>query len=279
MSTSTGGGEREQVDAVLASLTDLIQSPLPTADDGVLAELGITPSSRLSARERVDIYRQQFWLRHADSLAEDFPATKALLGAAWPDFVRRYLGAHPPSTRSLRELGFRLPDFLAALVRAEVPALARDMCRLECAYLEVFDAPDEEQLDPSDILGLAPEQWLSARLQLSGAVRLLELEQPVAELRRALRQGEASEAQSERAAAPRAVYLVVYRRELGVWDREIAPEAFRLLRRLLLGTPLAQACAESAAESPESEPLLDAHLGEWFATWTRLGWISRVDIP
>jgi hypothetical protein len=66
----------------------------------------VTGNDRLSPAEQVDIYRRQFWLRHEDCLAEDFPALRAILGEPlWEAFVRDYLTEIPPTAPNLRDLG------------------------------------------------------------------------------------------------------------------------------------------------------------------------------
>jgi hypothetical protein len=265
-------GELERIDALFELMSGVVQgsSTIP-ADAGVARHF--LASSRLSAAQRVDIYREQFWLRHEESLREDFPGTRALIGPAWEDLVRGYLKEFPPTTPSLRELGFQLPDYLEK--HGGIDSSVFDMARLERAYLEVFDAPDEPPLDPAHVGALSPEQWPLARLGISGALRLLELGSHAADLRRLLRSGALVELE-ERA---KPTYLTVYRRELGLWDKEISRTAYALLGRLASGQALGAACEATAEERPEAARELDTQLGEWFADWARLGWITRVDVP
>jgi len=264
--------ELERIDALFELMSGLVQRSSAITDDREANE-HFLPSSRLSAAQRVDIYREQFWLRHEDSLTEDFPGTRALLGPKWDDIVRGYLQQFPPTTPSLRELGFQLPDYFENQGSLEPSVL--DMARLERAYLEVFDAPDEPPLDPARVAALLPEQWPLVELGTSGALRLLELGSQAADLRRALRAG----ALGEIAERVEPVYLVVYRRELGLWDKEISRTAYELLGRLASGQALGAACEATAEQRPEAARELDTQLGAWFADWARLGWITRVVVP
>jgi hypothetical protein len=267
--------ELDRVDALLESMATRIQRPLAAGADASelpALERDFGGSRRLSARERLDIYRQQFWLRHEESLEEDFPATSQLLGSAWQSVVEGYLLENPPSTPSLRELGFRLPDYLASLGSGGGRGVVLDMARLELAYLEVFDAVDEPPLALAELESLGPADWSGARLELSRALRLLELQHSVADFRRAVRSGETISAPS--AGPP--IHLVVYRHELGLWDQEISADAYDFLQRLAHGESLGAACEGTAGRSPGASEELDAHLGEWFTNWTRLGWITKV---
>jgi len=264
--------ELERIDALFELMSGLVQRPVAITDDLGASEHFLA-SARLSAAERVDIYREQFWLRHEESLREDFPGTMALLGPQWDELVRGYLQEFPPITPSLRELGFQLPDYLKNQGSIEPSVL--DMARLERAYLEVFDAPDEPPLDPASVGALSPEQWPLVEMGISGALRLLELGSQAADLRRKLRAGTLIEL-AERVEP---VYLVVYRRELGLWDKEISRTAHELLRRLASGQALGAACETTAEQMPEATRELDTQLGAWFADWARLGWITRVIVP
>jgi len=271
--------ELEAVDRLLAQMARDIRQPLRLSDEVRGRLEGVYLGSRsLSAIERLDLYRQQFWLRHEDSLAADFPATRHLLGADWRDVCRSYLRAHPPSTPSLRELGFDLPHFLAELGTARVGTHIVDMARLEVAYLEVFDAPDEPALDAARVNSLGAREWPFARLQLSQALRVLEVGSPVADRRRALLADVSSDGACEtEVGAPSC--LAVYRRERALFDLEIPASARDLLAELGRGLPLAAACETVARQRPEAAELLDGHLGAWFSTWTRLGWIVDVVVP
>jgi hypothetical protein len=73
----------------------------------------ITPSPTLQPVERLELYHRQYWYRLLDSLAEDFPALKALLGkeAFW-HLIEAYLESAPPSSFTLRHLGSGLADFV-----------------------------------------------------------------------------------------------------------------------------------------------------------------------
>ena len=49
----------------------------------------IKPNRRLSSFERLEIYNRQYWFRILDTLAEDFPGLRAVIGVkvsiAWPE--------------------------------------------------------------------------------------------------------------------------------------------------------------------------------------------------
>ena len=235
----------------------------------------VAGNDRLSPVEQLEIYREQFWLRHTSSLVEDFPGLGGILGQAeWEKLAEQYLGEVEPDSYTLRDLGAHLPRVIEHASWLPHQALCLDMARLELAYIEVFDAPDSPPLAPERLTGLGEEDLLRARLAIAPSVRLLSLDYPVANLRRALR---ASSDGDEAVAIPDRAphHLVVYRRDLRLWDMPVSRVAFAFLAGLARGTPLG-AAAESAAGTPEAEAELGANIGAWFREWATKGLISDV---
>jgi hypothetical protein len=227
----------------------------------------------LSPAEQLEIYREQFWLRHTSSLVEDFPGLGGILGQAeWEKLAEAYLSQVAPESYTLRDLGFRLPEVIAQAGWLSHQELCLDMARLELAYIEVFDAPDTLPVAPENLASIPEESFTEARLVLAPCVRLLSLRYPVADLRRRLR------AESdEPVAIPEAEdsWLVVYRRELRLWDMPVSRVAFAFLGGLAEGKSLG-AAAELAATSPEAEAELGSGIGAWLEEWTRKGLICDV---
>lgn len=239
------------------------------------AETHISGNSRLSPAEQLEIYREQFWLRHTSSLVEDFPGLGGILGQAdWERLVEQYLCEIAPDSYTLRDLGRRLPEVIARATWLPHPELCHDMARLELAYIDVFDAQDLPPLAP-ERLATIPEAALGdARLVIAPWVKLLELRYPVAELRRQLR---AAAECDDAVAIPgeNAQRLVVYRRDLRLWDMPLSAVAFDFFSGLAAGKPLG-AAAEGAASTSAAEAELSGNIGAWLAEWTGKGLISDV---
>jgi hypothetical protein len=246
------------------------------ANDAALAALAtehVSGNDRLSPVEQLEIYREQFWLRHTSSLVEDFPGLGGILGQAeWEKLVEAYLRAVVPDSYTLRDLGSRLPELIEQAGWLPHRALCLDMARLELAYIEVFDAPDTAPLGPERLGSIPEERFGDVRLVVAPSVRLLSLTYPVADLRRRLR-AESDEPVAIPEPAPQ--HLVVYRRQLRLWDMPISPVAFTFLSGLSTGKSLA-AAAELAAGSPAAEAELGAGIGAWLQEWTTKGLLSDV---
>lgn len=232
-------------------------------------------SARLSPVEQLEIYREQFWLRHTSSLVEDFPGLGGILGQEeWERLAEAYLLQVAPDSYTLRDLGSRMPEIIAGASWLSHQALCLDMARLELAYVEVFDAPDTLPVSPERLASIPEESFTEARFVLAPCVRLLTLRYPVADLRRQLRsQGDEPVAIPE----PRETRLVVYRRHLRLWDMPLSPVAYTFLSALAEGKPLG-AAAQVAVVSPEAEAELERGIGAWLQEWSQKGLISDVEV-
>ena len=233
----------------------------------------ISGNDRVSPVEQLEIYREQFWLRHTSSLVEDFPGLGGILGQKeWEKLAEQYLQEVAPNSYTLRDLGFRLPELIERASWLSHQALCLDMARLELAYIEVFDAPNTPPLAPERLAAIPEDGFADARLVIAPAVRLLSVRYPVADLRRQLRrEGDEPVAIPEE----RAQQLVVYRQQLKLWDMPLTPVAFTFLTALASGKALGGA-AELAARGPEAEAELASSIGTWLQEWSSKGLVSDV---
>jgi hypothetical protein len=263
---------------------DSARAATPIADDpasAARAEGLVAPGVRgMKPAARLEIYREQFWLRHLASLDEDFPTLTWVLARdsrdggreAFRQLARRYLEAFPPRSWDLQRLGADLPDYLLRDPRWKEDALAHDAARLDWAFMHAFDAADSPPFDPR-VLASAPEDaWPSARIDLHASIRCLSLGYPVHELRHAVQHGEARDAPEAAA-----THLVVHRDpRCFLHAVAVEPLALKLLEALRSQTPLGAAC-EAAARTSGSDPLaIGEKLGAWFQQWTAAGWIRAV---
>lgn len=243
------------------------------------AARALTGSSSLSPVQQLEIYREQFWLRHTSSLVEDFPGLGGVLGQrAWERLIEGYLERHPPTHFSLRDLGARLPAYVADQSWLEQPELCRDMAALEWATIECFDAPDTEPLDAAELQRIAPEAWTQATCVLNPALRLLRVDYPVAELRRALKR---SRVEGGTVSYPekKPENLVVYRRERELDVASVSAGASALLEGFAAGLPLIEAVEGVVTRGHVTEPELGPWLTALLRDFAANGWVVRVALP
>jgi hypothetical protein len=234
-------------------------------------------NARVSPVEQLEIYREQYWLRHTGSLVEDFPGVGGVLGQTdWERLVEEYLLAHPPTTFSLRELGENLPDFASTREWLPHRELVVDMARLEWAQVDVFDAPEAAPLAPEKLRAVPEDAWERVRLVPNPSLRLLRTHYPVLELRRRLLVAQSSTPTSDDPIPlpePETVHLAICRQKLVIDHERLDPSAFTLLSKLSRSIPLGEACESTASELSLEPEAIARELETWFATFTSRGYI------
>jgi hypothetical protein len=247
----------------------------------------IKPNDRLNSAERLEIYSRSYWFRVLDSLHDDFPGLRAVLGErAFHRLSRAYLAECPSRSFTLRNLGSRLEDWLQrnSQFAGSRHALALDMVRLEWAHIEAFDNAAEKVLDPEDLLELGPR----FRVRLQPYIRLLALRYAVDDLRiqvnwasnergaasnAALKQKHRDQTKRVSWSKPEQIFVVVHRRNFMVYYRRVDGEEYRLLAALRDGQPIAKAIRHAFEDSSASTEEQRSMLEKWFAVWAELGWL------
>jgi hypothetical protein len=261
-----------------------LMRPLAPGDrlDPATAPDYIKPNDRLTARDRLEIYSRSYWYRLLDSMYEDFPGLRAVLGQrAFARLAQAYLAEKPSESWTLRNLGSRLEEWLRAHpgFAQKRLALALDMIRLEWAHIEAFDNGAEPVLGPEDLVELGP----TLRMGLQPYVRLIELGYPVDHLRIKVNaasdeHGTASNAVLKRKAGSLVrrierldrehIFLAVHRLDFTVYYRRLDSEEYRVLTALREGQPAAEAL-ETVSEANLSR------VETWFAAWAEMGWLCK----
>src|SRR5712692_4301000 len=223
----------------------------------------IKPNDRLASVERLEIYSRSYWFRVLDSLYDDFPGLRAVLGQrAFHRLSRAYLAYCPSRSFTLRNLGSRLEEWLQrnSQYSGNRHGLSLDMVRLEWAHIEAFDNAAKKALGPEDLLELGP----GFRTRLQPYIRLLALHYPVDDLRIHVNRvsedrGAASNAflkQKHRnlmsrvsRLKPERIFLAVHRLNFTVFYRRIDAEEYRLLRALRDRQPIGRAIRDAFENS------------------------------
>ncbi|MGC9949192.1 MAG: DNA-binding domain-containing protein [Bryobacteraceae bacterium] len=247
----------------------------------------IKPNDRLTSLERLEIYSRSYWYRLFDSLYEDFPGLRAVLGQrAFARLAKAYLTDRPSASWTMRNLGSRLEEWLRRnpTFAGDRLDLALDMIRLEWAHTEAFDAAEKKVLGPEDLLELGP----GMRIGLQPYVRLIELRYPVDDLRVKVNaaseeHGTASNAVLKRKAGglvrrihsmpPEHIFLAVHRLDFTVFYRRLDAEEFHLLAALGKGLPVGKAMEGALEDSPAPVDELRRRVETWFAAWAEMGWL------
>jgi hypothetical protein len=275
--------------AVMAPLSDDWQMQGKSADGRPMADVAaefIRPNDRLTSVDRLEIYNKQYWFRLIDAMYEDYAGIAAILGRErYNAFCKAYFTRYPSRTGMLRNIGYRLSQFVN-----EEPALTAphtdmvlDMARFEWAQVEAFDAAHKPRLTTDDLLGMDPAK---TRLYFQPSITLLELDYAVDRLFLAVKKqsgrSEASNASEgvshtsrrRRSARAEHVFVVVHRFENQVYIKRLPAEAFAILRSLQKGATIAEAIE---AAMPETADMMEwaKQIQGWFKMWMSWGWFCK----
>jgi hypothetical protein len=238
-------------------LESAILGPRPGAAE---VEARLTGSRRMTAEERLEVYRQGYRARLVECLADDYPAVKDLLGDdGFDSLASSYVEKFPSHSPSLNRYGVRMADLLCERGDA-LGAFASDLARLEWALVEAIHAAPARQLDPERLATMGASGSGEMRLLAAPSVQLLLLEHPVNRHYQAFRDG-----------APRGVEVgptatLVHRQGWVVWRRDVSPAMAVVLGEILAGATLgsALATAEKRETGPEAGEVTAA-FREWVA--------------
>jgi hypothetical protein len=253
----------------------------------------IKPNDRLTSFERLEIYNRQYWFRVLDCLHDDYPGVRAIVGERkFTKLATAYLAKYPSDSYTLRDLGYRLEQFLREEPEWSAPRqeLAINMARFEWAQVVAFDGPSKPAITPDDILGVSPAKL---RLALQPYLSLLDLDYAVDDFLIAVTKRDSdvlrSEASNAMDSAPKIarrrrrirmpkrekIWLAVHRHDNSLYYKRLEPEAFQILSAIARGATVEDACEESIARSVRKGIDWAAEIKEWFNTWAALGWFCR----
>jgi len=247
------------------------------------------PNDRLTSLERLEIYNRMYWFRVLDSLYDDCPGLRAVLGdKKFMRLAEAYLEKYPSRTFTLRNLPDRMARFILEEPRWTAPhtALCHDISRFEWARIEVWDSASRPLFTTDDLLDADPAKL---RLNLQPYLQLLDLAYPVDDFmiqvkqREAMQRGEASNtsihapsvrtAKKVRLPRPQRTFVAVHRLDNVTYYKRLEPEGYRILTAIRRGRTLEQALA--AGLPRRAAPDLAGRVQEWFRTWMSLGWFCQ----
>jgi hypothetical protein len=266
--------------AVMRSETDPVQ--IGAAE----AEKLLTSGPRLSALERLEIYRRGYVARLIECLADDYPALQQALGKeAFAELCRAYIAAHPSEQPSLNFYGARMADFCRASAANDhsapsprsplnVPShFAADLAALEWAMVEVIHAASAPPLLLDGLRDVPADAWGDARLFANTAMRILRFGYPVNAYLQAFRDGN-----DVQVPQPLRCATVVWRSGPRVWRMDLTEPMHDVLSALVAGDSLGAALERAAdASSGDSDEALAARVMAWFREWVQGGLFARVE--
>jgi hypothetical protein len=251
------------------------------------------PNDRLTSFERLEIYNRMYWFRILDSLYDDCPGLRAVLGdKKFITLAEAYLVKYPSASFTLRNLPSRLAHFIKAEPRYTRPhtALCHDLARFEWARVVVFDTASQPVFTVNDLLDVPAARQGRLKLALQPYLQLLQLDHPVDDFLLAIKReaellrGDASNAPSARrklrknkAALPaRALtHVAVHRLNGQIYFKKLEPAAYRILTALRRGKTLEQALATGIPRTKQARADWAPRVQGWFRSWMELRWLCR----
>jgi hypothetical protein len=222
-------------------------------------------TTRLSSVERVDIYANMYFYRILDVLREEYATVLAALGEnAFHNLVTDYLVACRPAHPSLREVGARLPAFLAQHPVAEGRAWVAELARLERTHLELYDGPDASVVTLDELRALPADTLPAFRLRAIPCHAVLRNRFAVGAAWKALGEGGATPMNQPTPQETPEV-LVVWRQGIEVFHQPVEPDEEALLESIRDGAPFDVLCEqliERVLEAVAAERAFQI-LGRW----------------
>ncbi len=185
--------DASQTETTSPSLRETQQAFFRLLVDADAPQPDVAATAGLDVGARISIYRNAYRVRLVSVLRSDHPTVAACLGDGFDALATKYAMTQPSRVRSLRDFGDGFPDFLADAVDPEGQAL-HALARFERTLLDVFDAPDAEQLRASALEAVGGSGEVLVGVDLHPSVRVEAPGWTVAEPWHACRAGEPVEA-------------------------------------------------------------------------------------
>ncbi len=251
------------------------------------------PNDRLTSFERLEIYNRMYWFRILDSLYDDCPGLRAVLGdKKFVVLAEAYLVKYPSASFTLRNLPSRLAHFIKRNPRYTRPhtALCHDLARFEWARVIVFDTASQPVFTVNDLLDVPAAKQGKVKLALQPYLQLLQLDHPVDDFLLAIKReagllrGDASNAPSAlrrmknrktKLPARARTHVAVHRLDGQIYFKKLEPAAYRILTALRRGKTLEQALATGIPRSKKSRADWVPRVQGWFRSWMELRWLCR----
>ena len=202
----------------------------PVGDQDNSIESIVAASQHLTSKERINIYRNSYFLRLLECFTHEFKGLHHALGDdMFNHFVWNYLQAYPSTSYTLNELGAKFPSFLQSSLEDSLNGedpdwwqlFIIDVAKYERTYVETYNGSGHETLEAVDAI-------FDVSLRLSPAVRLLQLNFSIADCINSFRNND-----FESIPDPHPTNYVLTRKNYGVHVQEIEEKEFELLQNWL----------------------------------------------
>lgn len=210
-------------------------------------------SDRISARRRLNIYRNHFRVSLIEGLAEVFPATRILVGERYFDSIAGvYVAVRPPKDPRLSRYGRGFPQFLSGRDELESSQFATEVARLEWALAEISDAPDAPIVEWPTFQRMVAKHAGAVGIRFSDAYVLFDSEWPVHVLRKRALDSAGADEIAPLVETPSTTLLLLFRdRDDDVCELLLDEAGFTMFRLLRAGRSVNQATRAALVRDPD----------------------------
>ncbi len=229
----------------------------------------VEPNERLTAEQRLQIYRNMYPIRMRQALSVDFPVLHRVMGEeAFLEFITAYTETYPSDSHTLDDFGRAVIPFLLEHPQYKKNSLLAEVAQLEWAMVEVFRAPDDPAFTIDDFGALHPEDLAQVRFEPPRAFRRLNFRHNVFDLVQSHHNGESlPEVRSLKQGG------VVWRSDLETWRWSLGEQQLAFLDFILEEMTILQAMEAFFQRYPDAD---DDFTVIWLQNFVEEGFFSKV---
>ena len=241
--------------------------------DGAVAAALLRPTAAPTARQRLQIYRNNLFESLIAALNAVYPVTARLVGEGFfRHAASAYTRAHPSRSGNLHDFGAELPEFLRAFGPAAGLPYLPDVAALEWAYHRAYHEAELPALELARLAEVPSADQIELRFHLQPSARFIASRYPVLKIWQA-NQPQALADDRAISLHEGGVNLLVVQHDLEIEFRLLGTAEGRWLCALSEGATLADATEAALGDDPAFDLVvtLSRHLG--------LGLFTRLTLP
>lgn len=244
----------------LREMQENFQAYMLSGDEKIVADISSVPSP---ARDRLDIYRNGYYLRLLDVLEKDFPCLKQIQGEEFFDNIgRQYIDRYPSDHFSVCYFNRHYSSFLKEI--AQDPFYV-EIAEFEWALTRVLDAGDAKPLSIQDLANIAPDSWPYLQFSLHPSVQLHLFHYNVAQVCYAIM---VEQEIPERVCTEDPIHWLVWRFDHNSYFESLNEQQFYIFQSIQRGKIFSEICEGLCAWLDEEEVAQ-------FAVGTLQYWIQK----
>lgn len=253
------------------------QNFLMTNDESITDE--IISTEKASAKLRLDVYQNAYYIRLIEILAINYPVLKKILTEEkFSKVMTDYINAYPSTHFSIRIFGRNLSKFLRTYTHVE--SYLADLADFEWNLSDVLEAKDAPTLTIEEMSAIAPDQWAMLGFSLHPSVVLLPLHYDAPELWKTLRTDDADVEKIKQTPVDRtdqSCYWMIWRCNYEAYFAPLNAEQLHMIQAIQAGKAFGEIC-EELCEYLDEEEVIQFAAGN-LRSWVGDGVLCEIPSP